>query len=192
MIDYITKKWSLSSFLKEMWNKDYILCHFDKDTTVSIWYKEVKRKYKKTETFKEFEEFIELYKNLKKWINGLSDPKLPWKYKELLNQWFLHKDIINNLKLYKEHLKSFSYKSPTMPQTYLNQHRFKEKWELDKYFSENKWKKDMLDGQKVPEDIQEPILTEAKVWLERYKDKELTTNIFQNMINKYFNPKHYK
>jgi hypothetical protein len=54
---------------------------------------------------------------------------------------------MNNLKNYKIHLESFSYKKATMPQTYLNQHRFLEKWELDKNFAANKWRRDMLEEQ---------------------------------------------
>jgi len=190
--EHIFIKWSLKDIAQKKYSEWYRLAYYDKDTNISLWDREVKRQYKRTETFKEFQDFIGRYKTLKKGINGLSDPKLPWIYKSILEQWFKHQDIMNNLKHYKIHLESFSYKKPTMPQTYLNQHRFLEKWELDKNFAANKWRRDMLEEQWVPKECAEPIELEANTWQKNHPDKDLTTNIYQNMIDKYYIPANYK
>jgi len=87
---------------------------------------------------------------------------------------------MNNLKHYKIHLESFSWKKPTMPGTYLNRNAFKEQWELDKNYAMNKWRRDMLEDQGVPKDCRDPIEQEADKWQKSNPDKDITTNIYRN------------
>lgn len=190
--EHIFLKGSLKETAEKKYAEWYRLAYYDKETQIWLWDREITRKYKRTETFKEFQEFIERYKFLKKGINWLSDPKLPGVYKAKLAEGFKHQDIMNNLKMYKIHLESFTWKKPTMPWTYLNRNAFKEKWELDKNYSANKWRRDMLENQWVPKHCAEPIEQEADKWQKNYPDKELTTHIYQNIINKYYIPANEK
>ena len=190
--EHVFLKGYLKDLAEKKYKEGYRLAYYDKETWISLWDKEVVRKYSKTRTFKEFQEFIERYKNLKKWINWISDPTLPGKYKAKLTEGFKHQDIMNNLKMYKIHLESFAWKKPTMPGTYLNRNAFKENWELDKDYAAKKWRRDMLEDQKVPKHCAEPIEQEADNWQKNHPEKELTTHIYQNMIDKYFIPKNEK
>ena len=75
-----------------------------------------------------------------------------------------------------------------MAQTYINQERYRDNWEVVKVDFANKWKSDMIKEQKIPKEYAEPIMLESDKWEATHgKTREMTSLTFQNIIDRYYN-----
>lgn len=192
MYEYKIKQWLLSELLEEMYWKWFRLANYDKELKISVWDKEIKKTIKRIDEkeFTEWLEFIKFYRTINK--HGSYDKTLIRKYRIKLDEWNSHQTIMWNLSKYKLHLESFKSKPPLQVWTYLNQNRFLDEYKLDKKFYENKWKTEILENQKVPKLHSWIIMKEADIWEQTNKNKEMTSHLFQKIINKFYIPKNEK
>jgi hypothetical protein len=72
-----------------------------------------------------------------------------------------------------------------MPATYLNQNRFLDEWDLEQVTYDQKWVNTMLAEQVQDDSIMQAIIAEKRAWESKNPHRELTTGIFQNIINEY-------
>lgn len=115
-------------YLTPMW-KDWRFLNAIHDWKM-IWSKPVKKTVTKKEPRKDEKwlEFRTLYNTIKD--SWLSNSTLIVKYNTLCDEW-LHDMIIENLKQYKIYLETKKKQQyALMAQTYLNQERFRDKWEI--------------------------------------------------------------
>ena len=72
---------------------------------------------------------------------------------------------MKNLDDYSKHLTAHKKKEyALMAQTYINQKRYEDNWEVVKVDFATKWRSDMIKDQNIPEMYIEPIMLEAKKW----------------------------
>ena len=170
--------------LTKAWQDNWIHSHneywymiFQKKTTVTT------KKIEWTET-KEWIEFIRLYREINK--NWTYDKTLLRKYEIILKE-NNHSDIIDNLKVYKEHLKLFPTKPPLQVSTYLNRNRFKDDWETVKINYEEKWITDIMKEREITDSYQDIIMTNVRMWRKSYEPvRQFTIGILDDMIQKYW------
>ncbi len=146
--------------------------YFQKKTartvTQSIWDKN-----------KDWLEFRDKYKTIKN--SWLSNNSLIVKYNKLSKEW-LHTSIMNNLDDYVKHLEAFKKKDyALMAQTYINQQRYKDSWEIVKTDFSTKWINDLLKERKFTVAVCENIMCEVKAW-EVKQNKEMTQWVLENII----------
>lgn len=128
---------------------------------------------------KEWLEFKNIYKDIKN--SWLSNNILIVKYNKLCDEW-LHKEIIENLKQYKIYLEATKKKDyALMAQTYINQERHKDEWEVIKDFSK-KFINDIYKEKKLNAEEISNINIEVQAW-EVKQNREITDWIVRNIIN---------
>lgn len=167
----------ISTLQKEWWGlvcidnwKMYFKKKITKTVNKAIWDKN-----------KEWLEFRNKYKEIKD--SWLSSNSLIVKYNKLTKEW-LHTSIINNLDDYKKHLEVHKKKDyALMAQTYINQKRYLDNWEIIKVDFSTKWRSDLLKERKIPPEYCELINLEAKKWdANHWQTKEMTVATFENII----------
>jgi hypothetical protein len=93
--------------------------------------------------------------------------------------------MMKKLKEYKQHLELFTKKPPLQVWTYLNQKRYNDTYEIAKVDYVTKRRDDMLKDQEIDKMYIESIMLEAKNWdATHWKNNEMTSWVFQNIINK--------
>ena len=142
------------------------------------------RKNKTVEKTPEFEAFRYKYRSIKK--NGLYDPNLPAKFQEKVKEFGLD-TIMNNLDDYIKHckVKEKPEDKILMPSTYLTRNRFTDDWDLWNVTLDQKRVNTMLKEQVEDNNIIDAILQEKRAWEATNTHRELTSAIFQNIIDKY-------
>lgn len=131
----------------------------------------------------EWEEFIKEYRTINNnWSYANTLIKKYHKTLELIK----HKDMMDKLKEYKQHLEVFTTKSPLQVGTFLNQSRWKDTYEIARVNFEDKWQLDLLKELKVPEEYVELIIWERDKWKSMHTTKEVTRYVFEEMIKKYY------
>ncbi len=170
--------------LPKLWKEWWIMSWVDND--YMYFYKEIKETKKRSREEKEAiktperKEFFDLYKTIKS--NGLSDDKLIHKYNKLVAEW-LHDKIILNVKQYKTYLEVKKKKEfALMAQTYLNQARYNDKWEIIEDTSK-KFINDIFEERKLNKTQIDNCLTEISNWEYKNKPREITTGITNNIID---------
>ncbi len=173
------------TLLEWLWKEGWEL------TTIYEWIMYFKKSIKKTiiksiwVANKERLEFRWAYKDIKN--SWLSCNALMCKYNKLTVEW-KHTSIMKNLDDYSKHLTAHKKKEyALMAQTYINQKRYEDNWEVVKVDFATKWRSDMIKDQNIPEMYIEPIMLEAKKWdATHWTTREMTSWNFQIMIDKYY------
>ena len=166
----------------KMW-KDNWLYQTELDW-ILIFYKKVTKKIDKKdkEATPYFLAFIKKYRTI---TNKSSyDNKLIWKYEDALKV-LSHKEHMEKLDEYIWFLKVNPNRPPVQVGAWLNQSRYLEPYETVKVNFNTKWRDTILKEQNISWDLAEVIMLEAEKWDATYKDKEMTVNIFNNIIEKY-------
>lgn len=173
--------------LEDMWKDERELVTILVD--VMYWKKSVKqsRNVVIDKPTPEREEFLKAYRKLKAMWSY--DDTLIKKYHTAIID-FPHKKMMEKLDEYSRHLEAFDFKKPVMLSVFLNQKRYKEDYEVSNVDFTQKWKDDMLREQKVPKTCIDAIMTENNAWEStHWKVREMTSLIFQAIIDKYYKPK---
>jgi len=176
-----TKTKEYFEMLQQLWEHNW---EWQQDKYwISIFFKKVpwKTDRDKKQTIKtpEWIEFFEIYKDIKN--NWLSNDNLIIKYNKLVQEW-LHDTIIQNLKDYKLYLEVKKKKDyALMASTYINQARYKDKWEIVEDQSK-KFLNDLFMDRKLEKTIIDNIMLEINKWEEKQK-KEITFWVANNIID---------
>ena len=169
----------LNEFWKEDWqliqildNKMYWSRVVKKTITSSIW-----------EKTKEWIEFRDKYKTIKN--SWLSANSLIVKYNKLCKEW-LHSKVMANLEDYVTYLEVKKKKDyALMAQTYINQERYKDEWEIIEDMS-RKFINDIFKEKKLNADEIEFMTKEIEVY-EKTQNREASDFNVRSIIKKYLN-----
>ncbi len=178
MIEYRIVK-ADNSILPQMWKNNWQLIQIlDNKMYFS---KQVKQEYNATiwDKNKEWLEFRTKYKEIKD--SWLSSNALIVKYNKLTKEW-LHTSIMNNLDDYAKHLEAHKKKEYwLMAQTYINQERYRDNWEVVKVDFWKKWINDLLKERWFTIEVCDNIIGEVNAWEVKQKN-EMTSWVLENII----------
>ena len=128
-------------------------------------------------------EFITEYRTINN--KGSYSELLIKKYHECIKEKD-HKSMMEKLHEYKQHLESFTNKPPLQVCTYLNQKRYNDTYEITKVDFASKWQDEVLRERKIPKEYIEMIMLERDKRVAMNPKKEVTTHVFDMMIEKYY------
>lgn len=180
MYEQTTKKAPLNTILEEMYNTGRRLAYFDKETSYSIWDREIKktREVKVDKESPEYLEFIKQYRKINN--NGSYDTRLIKKYHDAIKEK-PHKEIMQNLEDYKKHLKAFD-KPALQVWTYLNRKGYLETWQIVKVDFSKAWIDNLCKERWYSAEFIEHLVLTVKA-RETKNNKEVTAWVLENLID---------
>ena len=164
-----------------MWEENWEL------VSISDWKMYFKKKIIWTKSIKldevspEYTEFIKAYRKIN--TNWSYDERLIAKYHKALEE-VSHTDIMKNIEEYKLFLEVNKERPPLQVSSYINQKRYKDKWEIIKDVS-RKWLNEIFQERWLNANEIEILNWEIKGWEDKWK-KEIRRWVVYEMIKQIF------